>query len=150
MSNRRIQNEAFKSLMTKLWKTMGDVAFKELHDNLWLLEFSNMAYKRRIMEGRPWLFNRSILVLKELDVNIPPMHMDFSKALFWVQVHDMPLICMNREVGLRIGQSLSIVEDTNVAGDGVGWGRCLRLRVYIDISMPLERGHVLVLNGKLI
>jgi hypothetical protein len=150
MSNRRIQNEAFKSLMTKLWKTMGDVAFKELHDNLWLLEFSNMAYKRRIMEGRPWLFNRSILVLKELDVNIPPMHMDFSKALFWVQVHDMPLICMNREVGLRIGQSLSIVEDTHVAGDGVGWGRCLRLRVYIDISMPLERGHVLVLNGKLI
>jgi hypothetical protein len=149
MLERRIQNEAFKSLMTTLWKTLADLAFKELYDNLWLLEFSNKADKRCIMEDRPWLFDRSILVLlKELDVNIPHMQMDFSKDLFWVQVHYMPLICMNQEVGLQIGQSLGTVEDIDVTGDGVGWGRCLRLRVYIDISMPLKRGRALVLNGK--
>jgi hypothetical protein len=74
MLERRIQNEAFKSLMTTLWKTLADLAFKELYDNLWLLEFSNKADKRCIMEDRPWLFDRSILVLlKELDVNIPHM-----------------------------------------------------------------------------
>jgi len=147
MLERRIQNEAFKSLMTTLWKTLADLAFKELYDNLWLLEFSNKADKRCIMEDRPWLFDRSILVLlKELDVNIPHMQMDFSKDLFWVQVHYMPLICMNQEVGLQIGQSLGTVEDIDVTGDGVGWGRCLRLRVYIDISMPLKRGRALVLN----
>jgi hypothetical protein len=40
--------------------------------------------------------------------------MDFSKALFWVQVHDMPLICMNRDIGYRIGESLGTVEEVDV------------------------------------
>jgi hypothetical protein len=70
--------------MTRLWKTIEAVAFKELHDNLWLLEFSNMTDKRRVKEGHPWLFDCSVLVLKKIDENIPPLQMDFSKALFWV------------------------------------------------------------------
>jgi len=84
MSDRRIQKETFKALMTRLWKTIEAVAFKELHDNLWLLEFSNMTDKRRVKEGHPWLFDCSVLVLKKIDENIPPLQMDFSKALFWV------------------------------------------------------------------
>jgi hypothetical protein len=53
MSDRRIQKEAFKTLMSRLWKTVETVAFKEIQDNLWLLEFSNRADKRRVLEGRP-------------------------------------------------------------------------------------------------
>lgn len=40
------------------------------------------------------------------------------------------------------------MEEVDVTGDGVGWGRCLRIWVYIDITKPLERGRALVLNGK--
>jgi hypothetical protein len=148
MSDRRIQKEAFKTLMTRLLKTVEAVAFKELHDNLWLLEFSNVDDKRRVMEGRPWLFDRSVLVLKEIDEEIPPLQMDFSKVLLWVQVHDMPLMCMNRDVGVKIGQSIGMVEEIDVTGDGVGCGKCLRIRVYVDITKLLERGRALVLNGK--
>lgn len=53
MSDRRIQKEAFKAFMSRLWKTLESVVFKEIHDNLWLLEFANMADKRRVKEGRP-------------------------------------------------------------------------------------------------
>jgi hypothetical protein len=148
MSDRRIQKEAFKTLMSRLWKTVETVTFKEIQDNLWLLEFSNREDKGRVLEGRPWLFDRSLLVLKEIDENTPPSLMEFSNALFWVQLHDMPLTCMNREVGMRIGRSLGVVEDIDVTGDGVGWGRSLRIRVSIDITKPLERGRAIVLNGK--
>jgi hypothetical protein len=148
MSDRRIQKEAFKTLMSRLWKTVEAVTFKEIQDNLWLLEFPNREDKGRVLEGRPWLFDRSLLVLKEIDENTPPSHMEFSNALFWIQLHDMPLTCMNREVGMRIGRSLGTVEDIDVTGDGVGWGRCLRIRVSIDITKPLERGRAIVLNGK--
>jgi hypothetical protein len=74
--------------------------------------------------------------------------MDFSKALFWVQVHDMPLICMNRDIGYRIGESLGTVEEVDVTGDGMGWGRCLRIRVYLDLTRPLDKGRALHINGK--
>jgi hypothetical protein len=101
-----------------------------------------------IICGRPWLFDRNVLVLKEVDENVPPTHMAFTQAIFWVQVHDMPLICMNREVGFTIGATLGRVEEVDVTSGRVGWGRCLRIRVLIDLTKPLDRGHALLLNGK--
>jgi hypothetical protein len=148
MSERRVHTEAFQAMMLRIWKTIESVRFKELHDNLWLLEFGTESDKRRIKEGRPWLFDRRIFVLKELEEHIPPSQMVFSLALFWVQVHDMPLICMNKEVGTQIGESLGEVEEVDVTGDGVGWGRFLRVRVLIDITKPLERGRALKVNER--
>jgi hypothetical protein len=49
MSERRIQKEAFQTLMTRLWKPAREVFFKELNDNLWLIEFSTIDDKRRIL-----------------------------------------------------------------------------------------------------
>jgi hypothetical protein len=40
------------------------------------------------------------------------------------------------------------VEEVDVIGDGVGWGRCLRIRVNLDITKPLDRGRALSINGK--
>jgi len=148
MSERRIQKEAFRTLMARLWKRAVNVLFKELHENIWLIEFSTEADKRRVMEGRPWLFDKSVLVLKEVVESIPLVQMDFSTPPFWIQVHDMPLICLNWEVGYKIGETIGEVEDVDVTGEGIGWGRCLRIRVLINLSKPLERGRALNLNGK--
>lgn len=38
MSERRIQKVAFRALMARLWKTSGNVVFKELYDNIWLIK----------------------------------------------------------------------------------------------------------------
>jgi hypothetical protein len=122
------KKEAFQNMMSRLWKTMGNVGSKELNDNLWLVEFSTELDEWRVIDGWPWLFDRSVLVLIEVDENILPAQMDFTRSLFWVQVHDMPLICMNRAVGSRIVETLGKVEEVDVIGDGVGWGRCLRIR----------------------
>jgi hypothetical protein len=150
MSDRRIQKEAFRAFMARLWKTASKVVFKELQDNMWLIEFASEADKRRVLEGCPWLFDRSVLILKEVEENIPPAQMDFSKSPFWIQVHDIPLICMNKHVGLKIGESIGRVEEVDVTGEGIGWGRCLRIRVQVDITKPLERGRALELNGKMV
>jgi len=150
MSERRIRKEAFRAFMARLWKTSRNVAFKELHDNIWLIEFSTKADKRRVQKGCPWLFDRNVLVLKDVEESIPPVQMNFSKSPFWIQVHDIPLICMNREVRYKIGGTIGRVEEVDVIGEGLGWGRCLRIRVYLDITKPLERGRALSLNGKMV
>jgi hypothetical protein len=117
LSEQRVQKEAFQIMMSRLWQTPASETFKEIHDNLWLLEFANESDKRRNKEGRPWLFDRSVLVLKEVDDSTSPFQMDFTKALFWVQVHDMPLTYMNKGVGIRIGESLGKVEEVDVTSD---------------------------------
>jgi hypothetical protein len=111
--------------------------FKELQDNLWLFEFAKEDDKDRVMSGRPWSFDHNILVLNEFDGQCPSQ-MAFMHSPVWIQVHDMPLLCMTTGVGTKIGASLGELEDVDVAGNGVGWGRCLRLRVSINLSKPLE------------
>jgi hypothetical protein len=72
------------------------VNFKDLRDNIWLFEFSDQEDKMRVLNGRPWSFDRQILVLNEFDGSTLPSQLEFNYSLFWIQVHDMPLICMNK------------------------------------------------------
>jgi hypothetical protein len=145
---KQVNREAFQSVMSRLWRMAGTVVFKEVSDNIWIFEFTEEEYKKRVMEGRPWSFDRQILVLNEFDGQCLPAKMEFITSPFWIQVHDMPLICMTKGVGKKIGDSLGVLEDIDIAGDGAGWGRCLRIRVSIDLSRPLERGRMMNVGGQ--
>jgi len=85
-----------------------------------------------------------------MEESTPPAQMDFSKSLFWIQVRDLPLCCMNNEVGLKIGESIGKVEEVDINGVGTGRGSSLRIRVHLDITKPLERGRALWINGKMV
>jgi hypothetical protein len=87
-------------------------------------------------------------VLNEFNESIPPSQIEFNHSPFWVQVHDMPLLYMNQVVGMNIGESMGEVEDVDITRDGLGWGRCLRIRVKVNLQQPLERGQALQLGGK--
>ncbi|XP_059457118.1 uncharacterized protein LOC132186993 [Corylus avellana] len=145
---KKVNKEAFRNVLSRIWRTMGSVVFKEMQDNVWLFEFVDLDDKKRVMEGRPWSFDRQILVLNDFDGSIPPAQMQFTHSPFWIQVHDMPLLCINKGVGTKIGESLGTLEDIDVAGDGGGWGRCLRIRVNIDLNNPVERSRALSMGGQ--
>ena len=145
---KKVNKEAFQVVLTRVWHPTKGVIFKELDDNIWIFEFKEVDVIRRVLEGRPWSFDRQILVLNEFDGKTPPAHMAFKQSPFWVQVHDMPLLCMTKRIGVKIGKSLGCLEEVDLAGDGVGWGRCLQTRVEIDLVKPLERGRALRLEGK--
>jgi hypothetical protein len=60
----------------------------------------------------------------------------------------MPLLCMTKGIVVKIGESMWQLEEVDLSGDGAGWGRCLQIRVKIDLAKPLERGRGLGLEGK--
>jgi hypothetical protein len=90
----------------------------------------------------------SLLALTEFDGGIPSFLWNFTSSPFWIQIHDMPLICMTKSIGSKIGESLGILEAVDTEGEGVEWGSVLRIRVIIDIQKPLERGRSLTIAGK--
>jgi hypothetical protein len=145
---KRVNKDAFKDVLTRIWRTRRGVIFKELDDNIWLFEFEEEDDMRRVLDGRPWSFDRYIIVLNEFDGRTPPTQMAFKQSPFWVQVHDMPLLCMTKGIATKIGESMGRLVEVDLAGDGAGWGRCLRIRVEIDLVKPLERGRALRLEGK--
>lgn len=140
--------EAFKTLLLRIWRIEGQVFFKEIQENLWLFEFTKEEDRQRVLASRLWSYDRSLLVLNVFDGKTPPSKMVFMESPFWVQAHDMPLGCMNRKIGQKIRDSLGRVEEVAVADDDVGWGKCLRIRVVIDLLKPLDRGCALVILGK--
>jgi hypothetical protein len=70
--------------------------------------------------------------------------MDFSLTPIWVQIHNMPIGCINREVGTQIGSSLVKVEEVAVADDDVGWMGSLFTSLCGDksVSTPRERSNI--------
>lgn len=137
---KKIHRESFKANLLHIWRTMGSVFFKEIQENLWLFEFSDDNDRHRVLEGRPWSYDRTILIMIEFDAKTPLSQMDFSSSPIWLQIHDMPLGCMSRGVGFKIGSSLGKVEDVAIAADDVGWGKYLHVRVIINLYQPLDRG----------
>jgi hypothetical protein len=148
MLEKNVNKEAFKSVFSTIWRTASRVKFKELGNNIWLFEFADKNDKRRVMEGRLWSFDKQIVVLDEFGESTKLSQMEFTCSPFWIQVHDMLLLCMNKSVGTKIGESLGQLEDVDIAGDGTRWGSCLRLRVTLDLIKPLDHGRALSLAGK--
>lgn len=144
---KKLNRVAFKAVLMRIWRPAGRVVFKEILENLWLFEFSDVGDKQKLMAGRPWSYDRTLLILNDFDGKLAPSQMDFSVSPIWVQIHNMPLGCMNREVSFQIGSTLGKVEEVAVAEDDVGWGRYLRVRVAINLYQPLERGRTLFLTG---
>jgi hypothetical protein len=69
---KRVNKEAFKIVLTRVWHTIKGVIFKELDDNIWLFEFEEVDDMRRVLGGRPWSYDSHIIVLTEFDGKTPP------------------------------------------------------------------------------
>lgn len=48
--------EMIRTKLRRSWKSSGNLSFKVLGENFFLVEFENEADKDRVLEGRPWVF----------------------------------------------------------------------------------------------
>lgn len=102
--------------------------------------FASAQDRQRILLLGPWHFDRALVVLTPLIGNGDLSVQCFNKVAFWVQIHNVPLLYMSKEMGELLGSKLGTVEkvDMGVLGDCVG--RYLRVRVTLDVSFPLKPG----------
>lgn len=80
------------------------------------------------------------MVLQRYTHDFPIKDLIFRKATFWVQVHNIPISFMTKKVVEEICECKS-----RDAVDNEG-GHCIRVRVIIDISLPLCRGRLVTLE----
>ncbi|KAI7987433.1 hypothetical protein LOK49_LG13G00733 [Camellia lanceoleosa] len=121
--------------------------FTPIGDNLFLFHFNHIADKQRVLLNSPWSFDKHLVLLSEMDAHLLPSKVVLSMASFWVQIHNLPLISMTREVGQLIGNKIGLVVDVECGYDGAAVGP-LRIRVQIDVSKPLRRGMKLSVHNR--
>ena len=69
----------------------------------------------------PWCYEQSLIVLEEPSGIGDYSRLSFSKTLFWIQLHNVPIYCIRKEVAFVLGSMIGIVEEV----DGNQSGLCV-------------------------
>jgi hypothetical protein len=56
IANRLVSKETIKSTLLRWWKMKGTLSYKVLGENVFLVEFTDAGDKKRVLDGRPWVF----------------------------------------------------------------------------------------------
>ncbi|KAL0008865.1 hypothetical protein SO802_010367 [Lithocarpus litseifolius] len=120
LTQRSINIEALRKTMRMIWKSNKGVLILDVEEDLFLVDFGDKRDKLRWRCGA-----------KRYKLIWSP---------FWVQIFNLPLKSRTRETGWRIGCNLGEVMDVDVPEKGVHWGRCLRVRIKINVTKKLARG----------
>ncbi|KAK3228479.1 hypothetical protein Dsin_000360 [Dipteronia sinensis] len=76
--------------------------------------------------------------------------MSFNRVEFWVQIHNLSLLCMKEEIGFFLGKMIGEVSDFDTGTMMEGSSSFLRGRVKVPVDKPLQRSLRVDLlgNGK--
>ncbi len=110
-----------------------------MDSNIFLFYFENATDIEKVLSRRPWTLKGAHLVLKLWDPKLLWHEIDFSQSTFWVQVHGLPGLWQKpfylHRICSEVGHDL---EDESTMEDNHYWKRFIRVRVNVNISMPLK------------
>jgi hypothetical protein len=145
--DRLVRKKTIRSTLLPWWNPKGNLFFKVLGANRFLIGFDDPSDKERILVGRPWVFKGSIFLVDDFDGITPPSKFTFEKATFGVRMIDLPLVCMSLEIGRRIGASVGTVEAVDTNSKRIGWGEFLRVKIQVGIIKPLPCSRKINIEG---
>lgn len=72
----------------------------------------------------------------------------FTHTSFWVQIHNIPIMCRAKEIIQKLGEKIGTVEDIETDGAGECIGQFARVRISVNITQPLKKVVFLQQEGR--
>ena len=96
-TSKPFSHAALFSALRNAWATVKEVTFKVLGPNLFLVQLHCLVDWSRVMEGSPWLFRGSPIVMEEYDAfsNIHAYKLD--KIPIWLRIQGAPEVLMKKK-----------------------------------------------------
>ena len=103
-----------------------------------------------MLELEPWSYDKHLMVFQRTLVAEAVPLLDYSRASFWIQIHNVPNHLIMPETGESVGRTIGrVIQVADLEDDGAG-GEFLRVQLSLDISRPLPRCCKLRVDGKLV
>ncbi|KAK3221801.1 hypothetical protein Dsin_008826 [Dipteronia sinensis] len=134
-----INKSAFIDVFSKVWRVEGGGDFELVEGNIFVLYFRTVEVKARILMGGSWHFDRAIILLEEPSGTGDITELKFNRVEFWIQIHNVPLICMSEEAGVFLGKIIGDVREVDLENGKGESERFIRVRIGIDVNIPLKR-----------
>ncbi|TXG51132.1 hypothetical protein EZV62_023656 [Acer yangbiense] len=131
--------DTFRSLIARIWKLKGGVEIEVVTNNVYAFHFQLPEDRRKVFVGGPWTFDDSLIVLEEPIRKGSIKGLKFDKVEFWVQISNLPLLCMTKEIAQFIGDIIGEVREVDTSPTRDCLGKFVRVRVAVDITKPLRR-----------
>ncbi|KAK3212448.1 hypothetical protein Dsin_017154 [Dipteronia sinensis] len=139
LSNKKVNREAFMRVIRRIWQVDDGLDIESVTANMFTFHFRDEDDMSRVISGSPWSFDDALIALERPSGKGTVESLGFNWADFWVQIHQVPLLCMSNDIrwflGGMIGDVMNV--DGGAAGDCVG--KFMRVRVSIDIKKSLKR-----------
>ncbi|MBA0729363.1 hypothetical protein Golax_022641, partial [Gossypium laxum] len=78
--------ESFKAQIMSIWKTKKKFEIQMVGQNLYLIFFGLEEDLELIMEGRPWLFRKSLILFDRLNQSVERSQIRLHSSSFWVKI----------------------------------------------------------------
>ena len=108
----------------QLWRSTNGFKIRQLRDHKVLFVFGNLLDVDCIIQNQPWSFGKHLVVIQRYDSNNPARNLIFNKATFWVQVHDIPLRYMAKQMAECLCDVVGEVKKSTGAVDEEGVTSC--------------------------
>lgn len=139
LTDRPVNFMAMKTRMADIWRPGKGVSIRDVGEHRYLFQFYHVIDMRRVLDSGPWSFDNQILLLHHLKQGELPSHVPLTHINFWVQVYDLPLGYMSEKVGKQLGDFVGKFLEYDCTNNSGVWRSYMRLRVAIDVCMPLKR-----------
>ncbi|XP_027071977.1 uncharacterized protein LOC113774233 [Coffea eugenioides] len=138
-----------KNLVTAAWGYPKELSMTELGPNLFQFFIPKQNDRLRILNGGPWVIDNQKLVLSSWEVGIEESTEAFKFAPLWVQVWNLPIHWISKEVERKMGMVFKEVKEVLISHSGGKKGKHIKLLVKADMTQPLLRGTTVKMNGVL-
>ncbi|GAV76483.1 DUF4283 domain-containing protein, partial [Cephalotus follicularis] len=139
-TSKTFNREIFKSTVLSIWRLPIGAHCKDIRNNLLLFILNKKGDREWVIRREPWLFDKCLVVMQELNDEINPSHVVWETCSLRIRVFRLPLVCLSKQVGRLIGNSIGLTEDIECIKEKGNMGNFFRLRVKVSIKEPLRKG----------
>ena len=146
LTKQALNTEAVIRTFNPIWQSKNGFKVCNVGNHIILFIFDNEEEVEKILEGDPWSFDKHLVMIKQYDYSIPVQELVFEQVSLWVQVHDIPIMYLSREIAEKLCETTGEVSKEPTLAK-VDCGNVMRIRVRVDTTLPHCRGRLFTLEN---
>ncbi|KAL0396531.1 UNVERIFIED_CONTAM: hypothetical protein Scaly_0101500 [Sesamum calycinum] len=139
LSHQSSNFEALKNSLMAVLQPVKGMSVWRISEERFCLKFNHRLDFLRALEGRPWVFDKNLIILEQVGNNDKPEEVCLDWCPFTIFVHDLPLTRQTGGIAEHIGNKLGQFIDMELSKQGHNWSSAWKLRISLNTSQPLKR-----------
>ncbi|KAK4434736.1 hypothetical protein Salat_0636400 [Sesamum alatum] len=135
--HRNTNFDALSHTLSVVLEPMKGLTHWRILEERFCIRFNYKLDLRRVLDGRPWSFDKHLLIIEPLIANDNPIKVSLNWCPFTVLIHDLSLPQHSKIVAEFIGNKLGRFMDIDHHGHSFAWSSALEIRISFDLTKPL-------------